>query len=79
MKIKLIVFALLISATVKSVAQVKNKDLLSQLTDSVKHPAFSGVHSILIARSSFKSITSLLMGIAVDKGFIKSTAQKMLD
>ncbi|RQO70593.1 hypothetical protein DBR43_21575 [Pedobacter sp. KBW06] len=101
MKVKLIVFALLISGTFKSFAQVKSKDLLSQLTDSVKHPAFSGVHSILIVkgkdllyeqyfngyardslhdtRSSFKSIASLLMGIAIDKGFIKSTSQKMLD
>lgn len=101
MKIKLVVFALLLSATFQSVAQMKDKDLLSQLTDSVKHPAFSGVHSILIAkgnnlvykqyfngygkdslhdtRSSFKSVTSLLLGIAIDKGFIKNTGQKMLD
>jgi CubicO group peptidase (beta-lactamase class C family) len=101
MKIKLIVFTLLISGTFPSLAQVKDKDLLSQLTDSVKHPAFDKVHSILITkgnnlvyeqyfngygkdslhdtRSSFKSVASLLMGIAIDKGFIKSTAQQMLD
>ena len=29
------------------------------------------------SRSSFKSITSLLTGIAIDKGFIKNTAQKV--
>lgn len=101
MKIKFIVFALLISGTFKSFAQAKHKDLLSQLTDSVKHSEFNGVHSILIARgndlvyeqyfngygkdsvhdtrSSFKSVTSLLIGIAIDKGMIKSTQQKMVD
>jgi len=31
------------------------------------------------SRSSFKSITSLLIGIAIDKGMIKSTSQKIMD
>ena len=39
---------------------------------------FNGLteNSLHDSRSSFKSITSLLMGIAIDKGYIKSINEK---
>jgi len=42
---------------------------------------FNGFHhdSLHDSRSSFKSITSLLVGIAIDKGLIKNTNQKVYD
>lgn len=50
--------------------------------DSVRYENyFNGFtrDSLHNSRSSFKSITSLLIGIAIDKGLIKNTGQKVYD
>ncbi|NQX37382.1 hypothetical protein SAMN05421820_103638 [Pedobacter steynii] len=70
MKIKLIVFALLISGTFPSLAHVKDKGLLSQLTDSVKHPAFDKVHSILITKGNKLVYEQYFNGYGKDKQLI---------
>lgn len=85
-------------------AQIEKKhqnQLLKEMTDSISHSHYPGIHSVLISknnqlvyeqyfngytqdslhdsRSSFKSITSLLIGIAIDKGFIKNVNQKVYE
>ena len=104
MKSILIAYILLLLPGLKAGAQTVQKDqeaVLKQMTDSIEHQRYTGIHGVLIAigdqtvyehyfngftrdslqdsRSSFKSITSLLVGIAIDKGLIKNVNQKVYD
>jgi len=55
--------------------------LIAQGKDLVMETYFNGYtrNSLHDSRSSFKSVTSLLVGIAIDKGFINSVDQKIYE
>lgn len=58
-----------------------NSVIIAKKADVLYERYFNGYtrDSLHDSRSSFKSITSLLIGIAIDKGFIKSVNQKVYE